>query len=128
MHQNDGIRQQKKSTAFRPPGIRKHTPQKARFAQPHRCAALTDIQYACGGAPRFCTKRALFRGESVLPKCVREDSGFKVARKVTYVGVFGVGFMGIDTGKTVCFLVSGGLSAVLSRVVYVNYSSVSIRP
>ena len=48
LHQNDGIRQQKKSTAFRPPGIRKHTPQKARFAQPHRCAALTDIQYACG--------------------------------------------------------------------------------
>ena len=53
---------------LRPPGIRKHTPQKARFAQPRRCAALTDIQYACGDAPRLCTKRALFRCEAVLPK------------------------------------------------------------
>ena len=53
---------------LRPPGIRKHTPQKARLAQPHRCAALTDIQYACGDAPRLCTKRALFRCEAVLPK------------------------------------------------------------
>ena len=57
-----------KSRALRPPGIRKHTPQKARLAQPHRCAALTDIQYACGDAPRLCTKRALFRCEAVLPK------------------------------------------------------------
>lgn len=47
---------------------------------------------------------------------------------LTHVGVFAVDFSRIDTGKTVCFLVSGGLSAVLSRVVYVNYSSVSIRP
>ena len=53
---------------FRPPATRKHTPQKARFAQPRCCAALTDIQYACGGAPRLCTKRALFRCEAVLPK------------------------------------------------------------
>ena len=57
-----------KDAALRPPGIRKHTPQKARFAQPRRCAALTDIQYACGDAPRLCTKRALFRCEAVLPK------------------------------------------------------------
>ena len=47
---------------------------------------------------------------------------------LTHVGVFSVDFSRIDTGKTVCFLVSGGLSAVLSRVVYVNYSSVSIKP
>lgn len=47
---------------------------------------------------------------------------------LTHVGVFSVDFSRIDTGKTVCFLVSGGLSAVLSRVVYVNYSSVAIRP
>ena len=53
---------------LRPPGIRKHTPQKARFAQPRRCAALTDIQYACGDAPRLCTRRALFRCKAVLPK------------------------------------------------------------
>ena len=53
---------------FRPPATRKHTPQKARFAQPRRCAALTDIQYACGDAPRLCTRRALFRCEAVLPK------------------------------------------------------------
>lgn len=52
----------------------------------------------------------------------------KNARMLTHVGVFAVDFSRIDTGKTVCFLVSGGLSAVLSRVVYVNYSSVSIRP
>ena len=25
-------------------------------------------RYACGGAPRLCTKRALFRCEAVLPK------------------------------------------------------------
>lgn len=47
---------------------------------------------------------------------------------LTHVGVFAANFSRIDTGKTVCFLVSGGLKAVLSRVVYVNYSSVSIRP
>ena len=41
---------------------------------------------------------------------------------LTHVGVFAVDFSRIDTGKT------GGLSAVLSHVVYVNYSSVSIRP
>lgn len=52
----------------------------------------------------------------------------KNARMLTHVGVFAVDFSRIDTGKTVCFLVSGGLKAVLSRVVYVNYSSVSIRP
>ena len=57
-----------KKKSLRPPDIRKHTPQKARFAQPRCCAALTDIQYACGGAPRLCTKRALFRCEAVLPK------------------------------------------------------------
>ena len=57
-----------KCPPLRPPDIRKHTPQKARFAQPRRCAALTDIQYACGSAPRLCTKRALFRCEAVLPK------------------------------------------------------------
>ena len=63
-----GLSTRKQRPAFRPPGIRKHTPQKARLAQPHRCAALTDIQYACGDAPRLCTKRALFRCEAVLPK------------------------------------------------------------
>ena len=67
---------------------------------------------------------------------------------LTHAGVFSVDFSRIDTGKTVCFLVSGGLAAgpvgffwgeigpvtggafspLLSRVVYVNYSSVSIRP
>ena len=62
------IAEDKSKRRLRPPGIRKHTPQKARFAQPCRCAALTDIQYACGGAPRLCTKRALFRCEAVLPK------------------------------------------------------------
>ena len=30
---------------------------------------------------------------------------------LTHVGVFSVDFSRIDTGKTVCFLVSGGLSA-----------------
>ena len=56
------------------------------------------------------------------------DASVTHARMLTHVGVFAVDFSRIDTGKTVCFLVSGGLSAVLSRVVYVNYSSVSIRP
>ena len=106
-----GLSTRKQRPAFRPPGIRKHTPQKARFAQPRRCAALTDIQYACGGAPRLCTKRALFRCEAVLPKYIRAEIGCKNARMLTHVGVFSVDFSRIDTGKTVCFLVSGGLCA-----------------
>ena len=32
---------------------------------------------------------------------------------LTHVGVFSVDFSRIDTGKTVCFLVSGGLWGVL---------------
>ena len=32
---------------------------------------------------------------------------------LTHVGIFSVDFNRIDTGKTVCFLVSGGLCAVV---------------
>ena len=37
---------------------------------------------------------------------------------LTHAGVFSVDFSRIDTGKTVCFLVSGGLSPVTLFVVF----------
>ena len=82
LHQNDGIRQQKKSTAFRPPGIRKHTPQKARFAQPLQIGDRISIADAAGYT---MVKKNWFNGVAMPAIAIRDEDGtIRTTRQFSY--------------------------------------------
>ena len=53
--------------------------------------------------------------------------GCKNAHMLTHAGVFSVDFSRIDTGKTVCFLVSGGLWVLLFFDSLDSYPNIPVR-